>query len=147
MLAQVPHIRFLMDFSSRSALKDRSELRWPSTTRAMSYLSSWQYYLQKELWRSKLRWPSTTRAMSYLSSWQHYLQKELRSDLSHHHWWLIIARSKKSVTNFIQPYLYQFFDDSHSHNGTWKLLKRPFNRYQLHLEAINSGQDIRQINR
>ena len=33
------------------------------------------------------------------------------------------------VTNFIQPYLHQFFIDSHSLNGYGKPLKRPFNRY------------------
>ena len=31
------------------------------------------------------------------------------------------------VTNFIWPYLHQFFDDSHSINGTQKPLKKPFN--------------------
>jgi len=30
------------------------------------------------------------------------------------------------VTNFIQPYLHQFFDNSHSLSGTQKPLKRPF---------------------
>jgi len=33
----------------------------------------------------------------------------------------------KSITNFIQPYLHQFFDDSHGINGYGKPLKRPFN--------------------
>jgi len=51
-----------------------------------------------------------------------------------------------SVTNFIQPYLYQFFDDSHSLNGYGKPLKRPFDQYQSCLEAISIGRDIRQIN-
>ena len=51
-----------------------------------------------------------------------------------------------TVTNFIQPYLHQFFDDSHSLNGYRKPLKRPFNRYQSHLKTINIGWDIRQIN-
>jgi len=31
------------------------------------------------------------------------------------------------VTNFIQPYLHQFFDNSHGTNGYKKPLKRPFN--------------------
>ena len=35
----------------------------------------------------------------------------------------------KSVTNFIRPYLHQFFIDSHGLNGYGKPLKRPFNRY------------------
>ena len=54
--------------------------------------------------------------------------------------------SMSPVTNFIWPYLHQFFDDSHSLNGYGKPLKRPFNRYQSHLKAISIGQDIRQIN-
>ena len=33
------------------------------------------------------------------------------------------------VTNFIWPYLHQFFIDSHSLNGYRKPLKRPFDRY------------------
>ena len=36
------------------------------------------------------------------------------------------SMSKAVVTNFIQPYLHQFFDDSHSLNGYGKPLKRPF---------------------
>jgi len=55
--------------------------------------------------------------------------------------WLAI-----SVTNFIRPYLHQFFNDSHSLNGYRKPLKRPFDQYQSRLEAISIGQDIRQIN-
>jgi len=51
-----------------------------------------------------------------------------------------------SVTNFIWPYLHQFFDNSHSLNGYGKPLKRPFDQYQSNLEAISIGQDIRQIN-
>jgi len=35
----------------------------------------------------------------------------------------------KSVTNFIRPYLHQFFIDSHGLNGYGKPLKRPFDRY------------------
>jgi len=54
--------------------------------------------------------------------------------------------AKHSVTNFIQPYLHQFFDDSHGLNGYGKPLKRPFDRYQSRLEEISIGQDIRQIN-
>jgi len=50
------------------------------------------------------------------------------------------------VTNFIQPYLHQFFNDSHVLNDSWKPLKRPFNQYQSHFKAIINGQDIRQIN-
>jgi len=50
------------------------------------------------------------------------------------------------VTNFIWPYLHQFFDDSHGIKASLKPLRRPFDRYQSHLEAINNGRDIRQIN-
>jgi len=51
-----------------------------------------------------------------------------------------------SVTNFIRPYLHQFFIYSHGLNGYKKPLKRPFYRYQSCLEAISIGRDIRQIN-
>jgi len=36
--------------------------------------------------------------------------------------------------------------NSHGLNGYGKPLKRPFDRYQSRFEAINNGQDIRQIN-
>jgi len=58
----------------------------------------------------------------------------------------VLLSSNNSVTNFIRPYLHQFFDNSHSLNGYGKLLKRPFDWYQSHLEAISIGRDIRQIN-
>jgi len=35
-------------------------------------------------------------------------------------------RNLACVTNFIWPYLHQFFDNSHSLNGSQKPLKRPF---------------------
>ena len=54
---------------------------------------------------------------------------------------------RKTVTNFIWPYLHQFFNDSHSLRSYEKTLKRPFDRYQSCLEAINIGWDIKQINR
>jgi len=41
----------------------------------------------------------------------------------------VAAEAAHSVTNFIQPYLHQFFIDSHGLNGYGKPLKRPFNRY------------------
>ena len=43
------------------------------------------------------------------------------------------------VTNFIWPYLHQFFDDSHSLNGYRKPLKRPLYQYQSRLEAISDS--------
>jgi len=58
----------------------------------------------------------------------------------------IIRALEECVTNFIRPYLHQFFDDSHGPNTSLKPLKRPFDRYQSRLEAINNGRDIRQIN-
>jgi len=54
---------------------------------------------------------------------------------------------KISVTNFIWPYLHQFFNSFHSLNDTQKPLKKPFDWYQSCFEAINNGWDIRQINR
>jgi len=50
------------------------------------------------------------------------------------------------VTNFIRSYLHQFFDDSHGLKASLKPLRRPFDRYQSRLEAINNGRDIKQIN-
>ena len=50
------------------------------------------------------------------------------------------------VTNFIRSYLHQFFNDSHGLKASLKPLRRPFNRCQLRLKAINIGQDIKQIN-
>ena len=52
----------------------------------------------------------------------------------------------KSVTNFIRSYLHQFFDDSHGLKASLKPLRRPFDRCQSRLEAINNGRDIKQIN-
>ena len=57
-----------------------------------------------------------------------------------------LLEGSKAITNFIQPYLHQFSIDSHGLNGYGKPLKRPFDRYQSRLEAINNGRDIRQIN-
>ena len=50
------------------------------------------------------------------------------------------------VTNFIRSYLHQIFDDSHGFKASLKPLRRPFDRCQSRLEAINIGQDIKQIN-
>ena len=43
-------------------------------------------------------------------------------------------------------YIYQLFDNSHSLKDYRKPSKRTFNQYQSHFEAINIGQDIKQIN-
>ena len=56
------------------------------------------------------------------------------------------AEIKGSITNFIQSYLHQIFDDSHSLKASLKPLRRPFDQCQLCLEAINNGWDIKQIN-
>jgi len=67
---------------------------------------------------------------------------------SSHVWSCIHSRQgfHLGVTNFIQSYLHQFFDDSHGLKVSLKPLRRPFNRYQSGLKAINNGQDIKQIN-
>jgi len=46
MLAQAPHIGFLMDLPSRSALEDGNELRANYAIRAMSYRSHRRVYLK-----------------------------------------------------------------------------------------------------
>ena len=43
------------------------------------------------------------------------------------------------VINFIQPYLHQFFNNSHSLKGYGKPSKRPFDQCQSCFEAINIG--------
>jgi len=54
---------------------------------------------------------------------------------SFYQWHVLYSLSKPNlydflyVTNFIWPYLYQFFIDFHSLNSYGKPLKRPFNRY------------------
>jgi len=53
---------------------------------------------------------------------------------------------ESTVTNFIWSYLRQFFDDSHGLKTSLKPLRRPFDRCQSRLEAINNGRDIKQIN-
>jgi len=47
--------------------------------------------------------------------------------------------AKELVTNFIQSYLHQFFNDSHGLKASLKPLKKPFDRCQSCLEAINNG--------
>ena len=46
---------------------------------------------------------------------------------------------KEFVTNFIRSYLHQIFDDSHGLKASLKPLRRPFDRCQSRLEAINIG--------
>ena len=72
----------------------------------------------------------------------HHLSVLYTSEHNH----VILLHLYTPVTNFIQPYLHQFFDDSHGLNGYGKPLKRPFDLYQSRLEAISIGRDIRQIN-
>ena len=43
------------------------------------------------------------------------------------------------VTNFIRSYLHQIFDDSHGLKASLKPLRRPFDRCQSRLKAINIG--------
>jgi len=52
----------------------------------------------------------------------------------------------RTVTNFIQSYLHQIFNDSHGLKASLKPLRIPFDRCQSRLEAINIGRDIKQIN-
>ena len=47
------------------------------------------------------------------------------------------------VTNFIWPYLHQFFNNSHSLKGYKMPSKGPFDQCQSHLKAISIGQDIK----
>ena len=58
----------------------------------------------------------------------------------------LVDKQRAIVTNFIRSYLHQFFDDSHGLKASLKPLRRPFDRCQSRLEAINNGRDIKQIN-
>ena len=55
-------------------------------------------------------------------------------------------REDIGITNFIQSYLHQIFNDFHGLKASLKPLRRTFNQCQSPLEAINNGQDIKQIN-
>jgi len=55
-----------------------------------------------------------------------------------------IAPKEVTVTNFIRSYLHQIFDDSHGLKASLKPLRKPFDRCQSRLEAINNGRDIKQ---
>ena len=72
---------------------------------------------------------------------EEFIEEEIREAVEHEE-----EGQRRHITNFIWPYLHQFFIDSHDLNGYGKPLKRPFDRYQSRLEEINNGQDIRQIN-
>ena len=79
-----------------------------------------------------------------LEKYRHHLEGhphkiEIWSD----HQNLTFFRTAQNVTNFIWSYLHQFFDDSHGLRASLKPLKRPFNRCQLRLKAINNGRDIK----
>jgi len=50
-----------------------------------------------------------------------------------------VDNQRDSATNFIRSYLHQFFDDSHGLKASLKPLRRPFDRCQSRLEAINIG--------
>jgi len=56
-----------------------------------------------------------------LEAWRHFLEgTTTKFEIWTDH------KNLYDVTNFIQPYLYQVFNNSHSLNGTQKPLKRPF---------------------
>ena len=59
---------------------------------------------------------------------------------------LSLRSNSQTVTNFIWSYLHQIFDDSHGLKASLKPLRRPFDRCQSRLEAINIGRDNKQIN-
>jgi len=84
------------------------------------------------------------KAEKLLSTMREWQERVVRLDRNQRQ-----SRAKErmlGVTNFIWPYLHQFFIYSHSLNGYKKPLKRPFDEYQSQLKEINNGQDIRQIN-
>jgi len=111
-------------------------------------LEEWRHFLKGarhpvEIWtdHKNLEYFMTAKKLNRRQArWSLYLAR-FDFKLTHHPGCCI-----GNITNFIWPYLHQFSIDSHGLNGYKKPLKRPFDRYQSHLEAINNGQDIRQIN-
>jgi len=96
-----------------------------------------------------------TDSLSRRPDWEVGVEKDNKNETLVKLEWLEVRRTEvveiivdgvNLVTNFIQPYLHQFFDDSHGLNGSQKPLERPFDQYQSRLEAISIGRDIRQIN-
>ena len=80
------------------------------------------------------------------SKWDHAIELIPNTMLKDCKVYPLNVKKQKDVTNFIWPYLHQFFINSHGLNGYGKPSKRPFDRYQSRFEAINNGRDIRQIN-
>jgi len=105
-------------------------------------ISSWTFSMQLGAGTSLFCLSQCAIPFFTLSMWKQMLSTLWRGlhTIKETRLWMVI------VTNFIWPYLHQFFIDSHSINGYGKPLKRPFDRYWSNLEAINNGRDIRQIN-
>jgi len=78
--------------------------------------------------------PKLDMAIVWLDIWDSQNGSKAKSLINH------------SVTNFIRSYLHQIFNDSHGLKASLKPLRRPFDRCQSRLEAINIGRDIKQIN-
>jgi len=76
-------------------------------------------------------WISISKCRKILiSPYSSKIEKESSYDQVTKHLPLSTPKEKRDiVTNFIWPYLHQFFNDSHSLNGYGKSLKRPFDRY------------------
>ena len=61
-------------------------------------------------------------------------KKKRNNDLA-----ILPSHNNLGVTNFIQSYLHQIFDYFHGLKASLKPLRRPFDRCQSRLEAINIG--------
>jgi len=130
---------------SLSSMEQNYEIHNKKILAIIRVLKEWRHFLEGathlvEIWtdHKNLEYFMMAKKLNcYQAHWSLHLA---RFDfLLHHH-------PRRTVTNFIRPYLHQFFIDSHGLNGYGKPLKRPFDWYQSRLEAINNGRDIRQIN-
>jgi len=105
-------------------------------TRIATYVGLWQTTIT---YLSSLNKSSTIRINNQVN----YLSMSSDKEDGNIIIYIDFGKGFDSITNFIWPYLHQFFDDSHSLNSYEKPLKRPFNQYQSHLKVISIGQDIR----
>ena len=93
---------------------------------------------------SQVQEDNSWRPLTYLSK----TMNETKWNYKIYDWELlaIIEGLKQCVTNFIWSYLHQIFDNSYGLKTSLKPLRRPLDQCQSRLEAINNGQDIKQIN-
>ena len=127
-----------------------AELQWTENALCHRYYSGFPDRIQNIISTRKGGKPSTFQTLysTAVSIDNHYWERKCESERAPYSapQRSLYPECSESVTNFIRPYLHQFFDDSHGLKASLKPFKRPFDRYQSRLEAISIGRDIRQIN-